>query len=120
MAPPQAPPQSPPQPRAAFLSVHPLEPVLVFSSSAEARSYTGFNPLGRIYPRHTDWVFLPLPENLMRVQTTRKGDIAFVFKTKQQAESWHREIGSVGRHYAEQGAAELKLRTVYVGDRLIM
>lgn len=126
----------PPLPLTAYLSVDPLEPVFVFRSEADAKEYqTYHNGLARIYrdrPRpfmppylskgtneSAESVYLPLPPGLDAVRTSRRGDVAFEFKSAIQAEEFERVI-KVGRRLLTDGLhGERYRRTVYVGKELI-
>jgi len=110
---------APPEPRTAFLSVDPLEPVLRFRSEKDAKYYQDFNSVGRIYSEQPDCVYLPLPTGLDSVRTARRGDVAFVFKTRADAVNFQR-ISGVGTLYQSDIPGKLGFnRTVYIGIELV-
>ncbi|KAF2437166.1 hypothetical protein EJ08DRAFT_574340, partial [Tothia fuscella] len=83
----------------AFLSVTPLEPVLVFHTAKEAKAYQEYyNSMARIYPQQPDSVYLPLPDGLVSCRTARRGDVAFVFSSTCEAAAFGR-ASRVGRIY---------------------
>jgi hypothetical protein len=105
--------------KAAFLSVDPTEPVLVFKSSYDAREFQKECPIGRIFPGHQDWVYLPKPQGLIRVRTAKYGDTGFVFSKPADAAAWSKEIKEVGRPYKDS-SNERHQRTVYIGERKVI
>jgi hypothetical protein len=98
-------------PKTAHLNIHPLEPVLVFSTPEDAAKFQQQHKQSRILVSESRcWVFLPLPDGLKRVRTAKGGDVAFEFEKAEQAVRWNREMGEVGRRY--RGKDEI----VYLGD----
>jgi hypothetical protein len=99
-----------PIPKTAFLSVSPLEPVLVFSSPHDAATFQLHYKQSRIIKSQNPcWVFLPLPQGLLRVRTAKGGDVAFDFESATQAATWDKEVGQIGRVFKG------KEKVVYVG-----
>ena len=66
-----------------------------------------------------DCVYLPLPQGLDSVRTSRRGDVAFEFKLALQAEDFERVIKVGKRHPMDGMRSERYRRTVYVGIELI-
>ena len=64
-------------------------------------------------------MYLPLPPGLESVRTSRKGDVAFVFKTAVEAEDFEMVIKVGRRHLGEGRQGERDPRTVYVGRELV-
>jgi hypothetical protein len=101
------------------MSVKPLEPVLVFSSDAEARAFQSNFRQGRIMSNHrSSWVFLPMPDGLVRLRTSRNGDIAYDFESHRQARAFDDSIGGQGRIYPSTRDKPVWDRTVYVGRQI--
>jgi hypothetical protein len=99
-----------PLPKTAFLSLSPLEPVLVFSTAHDAATFQLQHKQGRILASQDKcWVFLPLPKGLLRVRTAKGGDVAFDFETMMQAAAWNKEVGQIGRVFKG------KENVIYVG-----
>lgn len=102
--------------RTAFLSVKPFEPVLVFDSIEEAHWFQDKVRQGRILPdQSSKWVFLPLPDGLLRVRTARDGDIAFDFDGPGNAKWFNDSIKSLGRVFPRTVEKPTWDRTVYLG-----
>jgi hypothetical protein len=60
-----------------------------------------------------------MPPGLEAIRTSRRGDVAFEFKSAAQAEDFNRII-RVGRMYPPEGVnGERYRRTVYVGQLLV-
>ncbi|KAF2114518.1 hypothetical protein BDV96DRAFT_100221 [Lophiotrema nucula] len=109
----------PPSPTSAFLSLQPLEPVLVFQSSQEAALFQSRCTQGRILPnqRHS-YVFLPMPEGLMRVRTSRNGDVGFDFERHSQASAFNSSLKGIGRIFPNTRDRPIWDRSVYLGKQL--
>jgi hypothetical protein len=91
---------APPTILSAFLSVTPLEPVLVFSSPEDASTFQSRCKQGRIlHESAPNWVYLPLPPGLLRVRTARRGDVAFDFESERAARDFDKSIKGLGRIY---------------------
>lgn len=102
--------------RSAFLSVKPFEPVLVFDSQEEAKWFQDKNRQGRILPdQSSKWVFIPLPDGLLRVRTAKDGDIAFDFNSPGTAKWFNDSINSLGRIFPRTAEKPGWDRTVYIG-----
>lgn len=80
----------------AFLSVTPLEPVLVFASQSDAQAFRGHCSVARIFPNHPKWVYMPMPSGLLRVRTAQRGDVAFEFESRDAARAWNEAILQIG------------------------
>ena len=106
---------SQPKIETAFLSVKPLEPVLVASSPDYARHLRDRVDGGRIHSSHPTWVYVPMPEGLLRVRKARGGDIAFEFEHSQQARTWNERIDKRGKIFGNTHDKPYKDRNVYVG-----
>jgi hypothetical protein len=100
----------------AFLSVKPHEPVLVTSKPEFARHLRDRVHGGRIYSSHPTWVYVPMPEGLLRVRKAKGGDIAFEFEHSQQARAWNENINKQGRIFGNTHDRPNWDRTVYVGS----
>src|SRR5262245_25688427 len=88
----------PPPVLTAFLSVQPLEPVLVFHSSDDAAYFQSHCKQGRIMSdQRSKWVFLPMPEGLLRVRTARGGDVSFDFDGHGNARRFNESIKGLGK-----------------------
>ncbi|KAL5454660.1 hypothetical protein PMIN07_007447 [Paraphaeosphaeria minitans] len=82
----------------AFLSVKPFEPVMVFDSADEAFWFQDKVRQGRVLPDHSQkWVYLPLPEGILRVRTAKNGDVAFDFDSPAHADKFNQSIKKLGR-----------------------
>jgi len=112
---PRYPTMPPPRPVSSFLSVTPLEPVLVFESPSAARAFQSSIPVGRIYAMTPSWVYLPLPQGLLRARPARLGDMSWEFEQPHQAANFHREIGYVGTVYSPSREKPHIDRNVYLG-----
>lgn len=100
----------------AFLSAKPLEPVLVFSSAEEALRFQDKVRQGRIYPNESQaWVYVPLPDGLLRARTTRGGDIAFDFDSPSHADRFNQSIKKAGRIFSKTHVKSKFDQTVYIG-----
>ncbi len=98
----------------AFLSIKPLEPVLVASDPAFARQLRDHVHGGRIYSSHPTWVYVPMPEGLLRVRKAKTGDMAFEFEHSHQARAWNEHIDKQGKIFANTYDKPNKDRNVYV------
>lgn len=111
-------PPGPPTILSAFLSVTPLEPVLVFHNSDDAIYFQSRCHQGRILPdQRSNWVFLPLPEGLLRVRKARGGDIAFDFDSNGYARRFNDSIKGMGLIYNNTPQNPRFDRVVYVGRK---
>jgi hypothetical protein len=107
---------SPPTIISAFMSLQPLEPVLVFSSDADAALFQSRCKQGRILPSsRQSWVYLPIPAGLLRVRTARQGDVAFDFESEKCAREFNSGIKSLGTIYASPKGDHGWERVVYLG-----
>ncbi|KAF2824932.1 hypothetical protein CC86DRAFT_446983 [Ophiobolus disseminans] len=107
---------SPPSILSAFLSVTPLEPVLVFPSSEDAALFQSRCKQGRIISsERPNWVYLPLPPGLLRVRTAREGDVAFDFESERAAGDFDRSIKGLGRVYENPRGERGWEKCVYLG-----
>lgn len=110
----------PPAIVSAFLSVTPLEPVLVFSTSEDAALFQTRCKQGRILPSaRQNWVYLPMPEGLLRVRTARMGDVAFDFDNEKSAKEFNGSLKSLGRIYASSRDNRWRDRVVYLGKEKV-
>jgi hypothetical protein len=111
---------SPPAILSAFLSVEPLEPVLVFSNPDDAAIFQSRCRQGRIMPGiHQNWVYLPKPTGLLRVRTAKLGDVAFDFDSEKNAKEFNGSIKSLGRIYASPRGDHGWERVVYLGKEKV-
>jgi hypothetical protein len=111
---------SPPTIISAFLSVTPLEPVLVFSNPEDAALFQSRCKQGRIMPSaRQSWVYLPMPDGLLRVRTARLGDVAFDFDSEKHAKEFNASIKSLGRIYASPRDDRGWERMVYLGKEKV-
>ncbi|KAF1842863.1 uncharacterized protein K460DRAFT_396329, partial [Cucurbitaria berberidis CBS 394.84] len=107
---------SPPSIASAFISLQPLEPVLVFFNEGDASLFQSRCKQGRILPSsRQNWVYLPMPEGLLRVRTARKGDVAFDFDSDKNANEFNKGIKSLGTIYASPRGDHGWERVVYLG-----
>jgi hypothetical protein len=107
---------SPPSIVSAFLSVQPLEPVLVFSSAEDAAMFQGRCKQGRILPTsRQSWVYLPMPAGLLRVRTARMGDVAFDFDSEKSAKDFNASIKYLGKTFANPKGDRGWEKVVYLG-----
>ncbi|KAF2812173.1 uncharacterized protein BDZ99DRAFT_383847 [Mytilinidion resinicola] len=105
-----------PTPLSAFMSLAPIEPVLVFGSSTDAESFQSRCRQGRIVAAQSGrWVYLPLPAGLQRVRTARGGDVAFEFDSHRNAAAWNLSIGEIGKIYASTKEKPRFDTSVYLG-----
>ncbi|KAF2249561.1 hypothetical protein BU26DRAFT_319952 [Trematosphaeria pertusa] len=108
----------PPSIISSFLSVQPLEPVLVFNTVDDAAYFQTHCKQGRILPdQRSRWVFLPMPEGLLRVRTARNGDVAYEFDSHQHARAFNDSIKGLGRIFQNTHDKPIWDRTVYLGKQ---
>jgi hypothetical protein len=107
---------SPPTLLSAFLSLTPLEPVLVFQTPDDATTFQSRCRQGRILPSsRPNWIYLPMPTGLLRVRTARKGDVAFDFDTERNANAFNHSVKGLGRVYGSGRESDGWERVVYLG-----
>ncbi|KAL5436612.1 hypothetical protein PMIN05_006617 [Paraphaeosphaeria minitans] len=100
----------------AFLSVKPFEPVMVFDSADEAFWFQDKVRQGRVLPDHSQkWVYLPLPEGILRVRTAKNGDVAFDFDSPAHADKFNQSIKKLGRVFQRTHDKPKWDCTVYIG-----
>jgi hypothetical protein len=100
----------------AFMSISPLEPVLVFSSTADAELFQSRCRQGRILNNAPGrWVYLPMPAGLLRVRTARGGDVAFEFDSHRHAVAWNLSMGEVGKIFTSTKERPFVDQAVYLG-----
>jgi hypothetical protein len=110
---------APPAVIASFLSVQPLEPVLVFNSAEDAANFqTHYCKQGRIFPDQRTRVYLPMPEGLLRVRTARNGDTGYDFDTARHASAFNDSIMALGRVFQSTTSNPGWDRSVYLGKQL--
>ncbi|KAH3972745.1 hypothetical protein HBH70_144270 [Parastagonospora nodorum] len=111
---------SPPSILSAFLSVSPLEPVLVFSSPEDAAMFQSRCKQARIMPSaRQSWVYLPMPDGLVRVRTARMGDVAFDFDSEKSAKEFNASIKHLGRVFENRKGDRGWEKVVYLGKEKI-
>ncbi|KAF1958263.1 hypothetical protein CC80DRAFT_27433 [Byssothecium circinans] len=109
----------PPAIISSFLSVTPLEPVLVFHNADDAAYFQTHCKQGRILPdQRSRWVFLPMPAGLLRVRTARCGDVAYDFDTHGHARAFNDSIKGLGRIFQNTKERPEMERSVYLGKLL--
>ncbi|KAF2637250.1 hypothetical protein P280DRAFT_472413 [Massarina eburnea CBS 473.64] len=109
----------PPSIVSSFLSVTPLEPVLVFQRADDAAYFQSHCKQGRIMlDQSSRWVFLPMPEGLLRVRTARCGDVAYDFDTHKHARMFNESIKGLGTIFQSTKEGPGWDRTVYLGKIL--
>ncbi|KAF2464309.1 uncharacterized protein BDR25DRAFT_319362 [Lindgomyces ingoldianus] len=84
-------------PKSAFIDFQPLHIVLEFQSAIDAMAFHGSCHGSIIKPMHPTWIYLPMPHGLKRVRRTERGDIAFLFESRQLAEMWEHSLLGVAR-----------------------
>ncbi|KAF2738800.1 hypothetical protein EJ04DRAFT_485744 [Polyplosphaeria fusca] len=103
----------------SFMSIKPLEPVLVFASAEDAASFQSSYRQGRIMPNHPiSWVFLPMPEGLLRLRTAKNGDIAYDFDTYRHAVDFNDSIGRLGKTFQPTREKPDWDHIVYLGKQI--
>ncbi len=111
---------APPSIVSAFMSISPLEPVLVFPSDIDAALFQSRCKQGRILPNsRQSWVYLPMPEGLLRVRTARRGDVAFDFDNERNASEFNKSIKSLGVIYASPRGDYGWEKVVYLGKEKV-
>lgn len=109
----------PPSIVTSFLSVKPLEPVLVFNTNEDAAYFQSHCRQGRILAdQRLRWVFLPMPEGLLRVRTAHNGDVSYDFSTHHHAREFNESISNLGRIYQNTHDKPIRDRSVYLGRQL--
>jgi hypothetical protein len=103
-----------PRPLTSFLSITPLEPVLVFSNEKEAQEFRAKCNTARILHahEHPNRVYLPLPHGLDRVYTATGGDVGYEFHKHEDAKAFNISINEVGSIFNE------KRNKVFLGKKL--
>jgi hypothetical protein len=110
----------PPSIISAFISLQPLEPVLVFSSPEDAALFQSRCKQGRILPNsRQSWVYLPMPEGLLRVRTAKMGDVAFDFDHERNAKEFNSSIKSLGRIFGSPKGSNGWEKVVYLGKEKV-
>ncbi|KAH7082074.1 hypothetical protein FB567DRAFT_97685 [Paraphoma chrysanthemicola] len=110
----------PPSIISAFISLVPLEPVLVFADASDAALFQSRCRQGRILPdSRQSWVYLPMPPGLLRVRTARKGDVAFDFDTEKNAKDFNASIKSLGQIWASPKGSSGWEKVVYLGKEKV-
>lgn len=100
----------------AYMSISPLEPVLVFASPEEAASFQSHRKQGRIlFKEPQSHVYLPMPQGLLKVRTARDGDVAFDFDSDKHAKEFNASIRNLGRILLSPVGQHSWEKTVYVG-----
>ncbi|OAL53059.1 hypothetical protein IQ07DRAFT_609584 [Pyrenochaeta sp. DS3sAY3a] len=111
---------SPPAIVSAFISLQPLEPVLVFTSDTDAAIFQSRCKQGRILPNSRQyWVYLPMPVGLLHVRTARKGNVAFDFDSEKNASNFNKEIKGLGTIYTSPRGSHGFEQVVYLGKEKI-
>ncbi|EAT80901.1 hypothetical protein HBI56_186270 [Parastagonospora nodorum] len=111
---------SPPSILSAFLSVSPLEPVLVFSSPEDAAMFQSRCKQARIMPSaRQSWVYLPMPDGLVRVRTARMGDVAFDFDSEKSAKEFNASIKHLGKVFENRKGDRGWEKVVYLGKEKV-
>jgi hypothetical protein len=100
-----------PCPVSSFLSINPLEPVLVFPDVNEAWEFRHSCNVARILDadQHPTWVYVPLPDGVVRVYTAKHGDVAYEFRSSNEAKAFNHAIKNVGTVFGDHS------HRVYVG-----
>lgn len=106
----------PPTVVSSFISIQPLEPVLVFATTGDAEYFQSHCRQGRILSEQSPrWVFLPMPQGLIRVRTAHGGDVAFDFASHREAVAFNRSIKEVGKIFANTPDRPQRDQIVYLG-----
>ena len=104
-----------PRPVTSFLSLTPLEPVLVFATAEDAEKFRkGCVAARRNSHEHPEWVYVPLPNGLLRVYTARLGDVGYDFRHAEEAKAFNAVIGEVGTIH--DAMDKKHLHRVYLGN----
>ncbi|OCK75632.1 hypothetical protein K432DRAFT_386058 [Lepidopterella palustris CBS 459.81] len=105
-----------------FLSLNPVQPVIVFPSASDASrflaQYHSQNPSQKgahIPLTHPHHVRLPLPNGLEYVRGAENGETTFVFKKKEEGEHWLKSLGGLGMMHVD-GKKDHE-RAVFIGTR---
>lgn len=61
------------------------------------------------------WVYLPMPDGLLRVRTAKMGDVAFDFDTEKNAKEFNASIKSLGKIYNSPRGDHGWEKVVYLG-----
>ncbi len=87
-----------PSPKSAFLSIQPLEPVLVFDTPEHAKQLHSKCLYSRIlHPTvHPRWVYVPLPAGLLNV-FSEHDKCGFAFTTLTDAEKFNNRVEDIGQ-----------------------
>jgi hypothetical protein len=94
----------------AFLSVKPLEVVLVADNHNYAKWLAYYVKDGRLDPaKDSHWVWVPLPRDLKLVRKGSEGNIVFEFDRKDSAATFLKNLG--GKGFIKKGRED----NVYVG-----
>lgn len=102
----------------SFLSVQPLEPVLVFDSADDAAYFqTHCCKQGRIFPDQRTRVYLPMPEGLLRVRTAKYGDVGYDFDTNRHATVFNESIIGLGKVFQNTRERRDWDQSVYLGKQ---
>ncbi|ORY18245.1 hypothetical protein BCR34DRAFT_596467 [Clohesyomyces aquaticus] len=84
-------------PKTAFIDFQPLHIVLEFPHPGAATAFHEACHSSVTKAMHPTWVYLPMPHGLKRAKRTDRGDIAFLFDSRQLAELWDRTLMGIGR-----------------------
>lgn len=101
------------RPSTAFLRIHPLEIVFQFDKAGDAKNFSATLKEAQLDDKIDIWVRLSIPEGLVRVYTTRRGDIGFEFNNKDHAERWAHHLANVGNTFHSEP------KKVYIGHHLV-
>lgn len=75
---------------------------------------------GRILPSaRQSWVYLPMPEGLLRVRTARMGDVAFDFNSEKSAKEFNVSIKHLGRVFENRKGDRGWEKVVYLGKEKV-
>ncbi|KAI0182394.1 hypothetical protein EV127DRAFT_517820 [Xylaria flabelliformis] len=85
----------------AFISLHPLEVVLVASNAIYAEWLEKRTTHGRRSTSHPLWVYMPLPRDLTLVRPGSKGDSVLEFSNAQSAKYFYEMIAGLGLRTAD-------------------
>jgi len=93
---------------------------MVFSTTEDAENFRRDCMVGRILHinEHGNWVFVPLPQGLVRVYTAKAGDVGYEFYTHEQAKTFNHSIKEVGTIYNSSSNRNLSKR-VYLGRKIL-
>lgn len=65
------------------------------------------------------WVYLPLPDGLVRVRTAKQGDVAFDFDSEKAAREFNESIRGLGTIYKSPVGDHGWERVVYLGKEKV-